>query len=624
MDKALRLLLIEDVDDDAQLVLRELRRGGYDVIWERIETPSALKSALARQTWDLILCDYSLPHLNAPTALEILKESGKDLPFIIISGTIGEETAVAALKAGAHDFLIKGKYARLIPAIERELRDAESRGARRRAEEELRENERLLSEAQRVGHVGSWSYHIPTNTMQYSDEAYRLFDVSPGDFKHDLESFLRLGYSSDRTTLSKWMEDFKSGRRPNELDFRFFRRNSELRYIQMRGAPVFDSQGKLERIVGTMQDVTERKIAEIQIRQQLAHLTALRSIDHAITSTFDMKFTLSTVLTQTLEQLQVDAADILLFDEETQSLKFFAGKGFRTRSLENMDVPLQNSHAGKAILKRRLVEIPNLKEQPLIRKMPEEFLCYFGAPLITKDKVNGVLEVFHRTPFQPYPDWLDFFEALAGQAAIAIDNATLFQNLQRSNAELEQAYDAAIEGWARALELRDRETEGHTRRVTEMTLKIARRMGVPEAQLVHMHRGGILHDIGKMGVPDSILLKPGPLTDEERNVMAQHPGLAYDWLSRIEYLQPALEIPYCHHEKWDGSGYPRGLSGEQIPLAARIFAVADVWDALTNDRPYRRAWSREEALEYIRTNRGTHFDPRVVDVFLEFMADESP
>lgn len=180
-----------------------------------------------------------------------------------------------------------------------------------------------------------------------------------------------------------------------------------------------------------------------------------------------------------------------------------------------------------------------------------------------------------------------------------------------------QAYDATIEGWAHALDLKDEETEEHSRRVTELTLRIAGMMGIKEEELVHVRRGALLHDIGKMGIPDNILLKPGKLTDEEWEIMRKHPVYAYDMLSKIHYLRQALEIPYCHHEKWDGGGYPRGLKEEQIPLTARIFAVVDVYDALTSDRPYCKAWPRERTLEHIRELSGTHFDPQVVDVFMK-------
>ncbi|MBI4770134.1 MAG: HD domain-containing protein, partial [Chloroflexi bacterium] len=212
---------------------------------------------------------------------------------------------------------------------------------------------------------------------------------------------------------------------------------------------------------------------------------------------------------------------------------------------------------------------------------------------------------------------LNFLQALAGQAALAIDNAQLFEGLQRSNMDLSLAYDATIEGWARALDLREHETERHTRRVTELTVQLAHAMGLDERQIEHIRRGALLHDMGKVGIPDSILLKPGSLTDEEWEIMRQHPQFAYDMLAPIAYLRPALDIPYCHHEKWDGTGYPRGLKGEEIPLAARIFAVADVWDALRSDRPYRPAWPEERVWEYVGEQAGKHFDPKVVDALLQ-------
>ncbi|HEX7619845.1 MAG TPA: HD domain-containing phosphohydrolase, partial [Anaerolineales bacterium] len=187
------------------------------------------------------------------------------------------------------------------------------------------------------------------------------------------------------------------------------------------------------------------------------------------------------------------------------------------------------------------------------------FVSYYGVPLIAKGQIKGVMEVFNRTAIEPDSEWLDFLNSLAGQTAIAIENSTLFENLQRSNSELNMAYDATIEGWSHALDLRDKETEGHTLRVAEMTVEIALTIGLDEDELVQVRRGALLHDIGKMGVPDGILLKPGPLTAEEWVVMKKHPTYAYEMLLPIRYLHPALNIPYCHHEKWDGTGYPRGL-----------------------------------------------------------------
>jgi putative nucleotidyltransferase with HDIG domain len=263
------------------------------------------------------------------------------------------------------------------------------------------------------------------------------------------------------------------------------------------------------------------------------------------------------------------------------------------------------------------------KSKTLLRKnlLKEEFVSYHAAPLIAKGQLQGVLEIFSRTPVAVNDEQTSFLETLATQAAIAIDNAQLFVNLQRSNFELEMAYNATIEGWSRALELRDQETEGHTLRVAKMTVGLAQAMGVKSEDIIHIRRGALLHDIGKMGVPDHILLKPGKLDDEEWEIMKQHTDYAFAMLQPIDFLRLAIDIPHCHHERWDGTGYPRGLNGEQIPLAARIFAVVDVWDALNSDRPYRKAWTEEKALDYITANAGKHFDPRVVEQFLNFLND---
>jgi putative nucleotidyltransferase with HDIG domain len=333
MLKPLRVLFVEDSADDTELIVGELERSGFALTYERVETGTAMRSALQDHSWDIVISDHSVPQFNCTAALQLLKASGQDIPFIIVSGTIREETAVQAMKAGANDYIVKGRLARLEPAISRELAEASHRRARRDAEEALRERER------------------------------------------------------------------------------------------------------------------------------------------------------------------------------------------------------------------------------------------------------------------------------------------------RAALELADAYDETLEGWARALELRDRETEGHSRRVTDLTVKLARFIGVSEADCVHIRRGALLHDIGKMVIPDSILLKKEPLTADEQALMRKHPTFAHQLLAPIAYLRPALDIPYCHHEKWDGSGYPRGLAREAIPLAARIFAPVDVWDAVRSERRYRPAWTNEQARAHIASLAGTHLDPKIAKDFLALIAE---
>lgn len=376
-------------------------------------------------------------------------------------------------------------------------------------------------------------------------------------------------------------------------------------------------------------DVTERKRAEAQIQRQLQRLDALRTIDNAITASVDLRVTLNVVLEQVMTYLKVDATDILLLAPHTNTLEFAAGRGFQTAALQHTRLPLGRSYAGRAALERTTVTIANIAESPgEMAQAPllaaEGFGAYVAVPLVAKGQVVGVLESFSRKASAPDGEWLNFLEALAGQAAIAIDNAALFDDLQRANVQLMLAYDSTLEGWSRALDLRDEETEGHTQRVAEMTLRLAQAMGISNEDAVHIRRGALLHDIGKMGIPDSILRKPGPLSEDEWIIMRRHPVYAHEMLSPIAYLRPALDIPYCHHERWDGSGYPRGLKGNQIPLAARLFAVVDVYDALSSDRPYRRGWPRAQVLTYLRDQAGKHFERAAVDAFLKIEPDLEP
>jgi len=367
----------------------------------------------------------------------------------------------------------------------------------------------------------------------------------------------------------------------------------------------------------TLHELTEHR---------LRNLESLHEIERAISSSLDVRITLNLLLDKAISGLGVQAAAVLLFDPILRVLNFAAGRGFRTQGIESSRLRLGEGQAGIAIQERRVVAVLDLNQtnvaytrMSLIEE--EGFFSYYCAPLIAKGRVKGVLETYHRLAFTADSEWIDFLETLAAQAAVAIDNAELVENLQHSNLNLALAYDATIEGWSHALDLRDKETEGHTQRVTDLTLQLARRMDVHANELIQIRRGALLHDIGKMGVPDRILHKPESLTEAEWEIMRRHPVYAYEMLRHIEYLRPALDIPYCHHEKWDGSGYPRGLAGDQIPLAARIFAVADVWDALTNDRIYRKALPEEQALAYIKEQSGQHFDPQIVESFLTLIVD---
>lgn len=372
-------------------------------------------------------------------------------------------------------------------------------------------------------------------------------------------------------------------------------------------------------ILVSISDITARKQAEEQVKRQVQYLAALRAVDMAISASMDLPVVLRVLLNQVQQQLKVHSASILLLNAVTQRLKFAAGAGFKGRAVENTNLKLGESYAGKAALERRIVAATDLGtrfSQLKTDGMDEDrFTDYLGIPLIAKGAVKGVLEIFNRSHLPEDPQWLSLLDSMVSQAAIAIDNATLFDDVQTANENLRQAYDATIEGWARALELRDGDTEGHSSRVAAKAVQLARHVGMKESELVDLRRGALLHDIGKMGIPDMILLKPSPLTEEEWTIMRTHPTLGKNMLNSIEFLKGSLDVAYCHHERWDGTGYPQGLKGEEIPLNARIFSVIDGWDALRSDRPYRKASTEEEAWMFIEGNVGKAYDPRIVEKF---------
>jgi response regulator RpfG family c-di-GMP phosphodiesterase len=382
------------------------------------------------------------------------------------------------------------------------------------------------------------------------------------------------------------------------------------------------------RLLETVAEIAGSSIHRMHLHEQtqrnLRRIAALHEIDTIIRSNLDLGVTLGVILEHVVQQLSVDAANIYLLDARSPYLQQTAGRGFKTWTSEHLRVRVGEGLVGRAALERQRVVggLADFEQEVGERARmfrDEHFRQSFSVPLLSRGKVIGVLEVFSRSEFEPDKEWLDFLGNLVGQAALAVEDLRLLESLHYSNAELALAYDETIEGWSRAMDLRDRETEGHTRRVTELTVELAQRMNLPDEMIVHIRRGVMLHDVGKIGVPDNILHKPGPLTEPEMEIMQRHPKLAYELIAPIAYLQPALDIPYCHHERWDGTGYPRGLKGDQIPPAARLFAVVDVYDALTSDRPYRRHWTKQKAIRYLLEQSGKHFDPQIVELFVEMI-----
>jgi putative nucleotidyltransferase with HDIG domain len=358
-----------------------------------------------------------------------------------------------------------------------------------------------------------------------------------------------------------------------------------------------------------------------QLKLKQSQLRALMSVGQVINSSMGLRQVLEEVMDSLISLMRAERGFLMLREADGE-LAVRIARGIAQVNLDEEAFKVSRSVVRKVVETNAPVLTTNAQIDPRFDSQMSvaafqlrSILC---VPLKLKAELIGVLYVDNRAHAGIFKEHdLELISAFADQAAVAINSARLFEDLQESHRELERAYQATLEGWVRALDLRDKETEGHTQRVTILTYRLARSMGVSDADLIHITRGALLHDIGKMAIPDGILLKPGQLTEEERQLIQKHPTYAYEMLRPIDFLVPALDIPYCHHEKWDGTGYPRGLKGDEIPFAARIFPVIDVWDALTSDRPYRKAMPQDEVRQLVRAGSGKHFDPHVVEAFLD-------
>ena len=448
MDKPIRVLIVDDSEDDGLLLLRQLKNGGYSPTYEQVDTAEAMNEALDRQTWDIILCDYSMPGFSATAAFDLFKEKGSDLPFIIVSGTIADETAVAAMRAGAHDYLMKDNLARLSPAVDRELREVKIRRERSEATAQLRK----------------------------SEEKYRaLFE--------DSRDAIYIGSTEGE------LNDFNQ----STLDLFGYSR---------------------EEMIG-----------------------------------------------MSTKSVFVNADEYNKFQEE------IAQKG----SVREFGAKLR-------------------------KKDGAEMDCLITSTVrLARDKTilgyQGIIR--------------DISELVSGR-----------RQLEKTLTELREALGGTIEAMALTVETRDPYTAGHQRRVSNLARAIATEMGVSEDQIQGIRLAGVIHDIGKISVPGEILSKPGKISKNEFGIIKEHPQVGHNILNTVDFPWPIAQIVLQHHERMDGSGYPDGISGENILLEARILAVADVVEAMASHRPYRASLGIDIALREILKNRGFFYDPNVVDACL--------
>ena len=336
----------------------------------------------------------------------------------------------------------------------------------------------------------------------------------------------------------------------------------------------------------------------------------------------DLRGTISVLASHVIHSLGADAVDVLIFDAPAQRLVNAGGRGFRGNGMENAILRLEDTPAGKAVANNEIVRVSNISRSKndfarLTDLATEDMVAYVAVPLVAKKQVTGVLELWSRGQIDANAEWFNALEEITEKGVIALTHVMLVRRLQRSKVDFAQAYDATIDAWSDALELREYETKGHTQRVTDMAVDFARILGLEEAELVNVRRGARLNDLGMLAIPERIELKTETLTEEELVIIRRHPMIGYEQLASVELLKPALDILRYHHEKWDGTGYPYGLGGLEIPLTARLFALVDVWDSLRSDRPFRKGWPEESVKAHVYERAGKHFDPDLAGKFLK-------
>jgi len=452
LKKMLNILVIEDSEDDALLMIEEIRKSGREVDFKRVETEEAMKTALKNNNYDVILADYKMPHFSAPEALKALQKKEMDIPFITVSGTIGEETAAEMMRLGANDYIMKDKLTRLIPAIDREIKEAKTRSDKRRAEDELQESRERLELAIRGADIGMWDWNIKTNKTVFDKRWAEMLGYELKDIEQNADSFFNIIHPEDKNRVEKKLDRYlKNEDKEYSIEFRARCKSGKYKWILTKGK-IFkkDEDGNPVRMAGTHLDINKIKTTELKRQRQL----------------------------------------------------------------------------------RRFLE--------------------------------SVIEII-----------------------------------------------------SDIIERRDHYTSGHQERVAELAAAIARSMGFKNERVETIKLASMIHDMGKIVVPASILNKPGKLSDIEMKLIKSHPVEADKILENNRFVKIFRKIILQHHERLDGSGYPYGLKGDEIIVEAKILAVADVVEAMTSYRPYRPALGIGKAIKEIEEKKGLLYDPSVVDACIK-------
>ncbi|MGA2780449.1 MAG: PAS domain S-box protein [Smithella sp.] len=577
----LRVLIVDDSDDDAKLMIRQLHKGGYDPKWERVETAEDMEAALDREQWDIILCDYKMPSFSAPAAMKLVQDKNIDIPFIIVSGAIGEGTAVVAMKSGAHDYLMKDKLAKLVVAIEREIREAKMRRDKKKAEEMLRKSEENFRHSLDDSPLGIRIATTDGRTLYANQEILNIYGYD------SVEELASTSHKKRYTPECYAEYEIRQEKRrrgeyvPSNYEISIIRKDGKIHHLDVfRKQVLWNGEIQFQALYA---DITERKQAEKNLQEsEERYRIVVENAHEAI------------IITQNMKMVFVNSAAAEQIGYSIETLT----SGVFTSFIHPDD--------------RRMVADYSIK-----RLNRENIPSVYSFRILSQDgKVKWVELNATVIEWNKKPATLNFLNEITERKLLEEERIESYNRIKKT-------LQAAVRSIALLVETKDPYTSGHQERVSQLAQAIAKEMGLTEDQLDFISTASIIHDLGKVSVPSELLSKPTKLSDLEFNLIKVHSQAGYNILKDIDFPWPVADVVLQHHERMNGSGYPQNLYGEAILLEARILAVADVVEAISSHRPYRPALGISAALDEISKNKGILYDANVVDACLKLFREKN-
>jgi PAS domain S-box-containing protein len=615
MSIELKALLIEDVEDDALLLVHQLREEGFNLFFERVDTADSLTKALTSQKWDLVLADYQMPSFDGLSALKITRAHDAELPFIVVSGQIGEELAVELMKAGAQDYVMKNNRHRLVPAIRRELAEADIRRAKRIAEEELCSSEKLFRTLAKVSQVGIFMLSLSTEIIFLNDSGYEILGLSAE--KAEGMGWRQAIAEDDREIVLSTLLTAIASEAPFESECSILKKDGKLRWVLMKAMPSKDAQEKTTSYVGTMTDITDLKTQQKNLLRTNRALSILSKCNElAIRAGSEAQ-----LLSEICQTITDNNGYTLVYNESTE-----IGPDKANSSASKLDSPECINYAPASADTQGPFE-------PMQGVATSNDHCASAILLPLSHGVNshrGELKLYDKKSSKFSDIEKSVFEELAADLSLAIQNFRLRDERDKAQLEalefqtrLRQSLEDALEALATTTELRDPYTAGHQHRVAELSRAIAKELDFSEEKIHVIYLAASVHDIGKIQIPSEILAKPTKLSTIEFELIKTHSEAGYDILKKVDFPWPIAEIVWQHHERLNGSGYPRGLKDGEILREARIIAVADVVEAMASHRPYRAALGIDAALDEIAHGRGSVYEAPAVDACIKLFRESN-